>query len=230
MFATLPINQNSNAGHDIQQIEDATSNAVRRSLPRYDTRLWLRPDLWSRKVVSGVTLLKVTQDCIYERVQPGAHQQLAFCAAAPEGLTISPRGCERLPAVMRRCRDQFVEAEALLGNHGGTPRTRVNRSAIYIYCKLGVVDIRHGDTHAAKLRLSILLDDGWWDGAAAPLSHIGCHGHPKRSRKRCLGITMLLPKRSTHRKYAKAQPQKQYAWLATEHGDSHGTWPRSCHA
>ena len=161
MFATLPINQNSNAGHDIQQIEDDTSHEAMRSLPGYDTRLRLRPDLRNRKVVSGVALLKIIQERIYERVQPGAHQRLAFCAAAREGLTFSPRGCEHRPAVVGRCRDQFGEGEALMDNHDGTPGTRGNCNAIDIYCKLGVVDIRHGDTHAAKLRLSILLDDGW---------------------------------------------------------------------
>src|SRR6516225_2780540 len=82
-----------------------------------------------------------------------------------------------------RCRSQFVEAEALLDNHGGTPRTRCNCRAINIRGKLGVVDVRNGDTHAAKLRLRILLDGGWWDGGAAALSHIECHGRPERSRK-----------------------------------------------
>ena len=68
MSAKLPIRQNRNAGHDIEQIEDAASRHTRGSLPGYGIRLRLRLDLRSRRRVSGVTLLEITQERIDERV------------------------------------------------------------------------------------------------------------------------------------------------------------------
>jgi hypothetical protein len=130
-----------------------------------------------------------------------------------------------------RCRDHFREVEALSDNHCRRPRTGGNRRAVNIYYKLAVVDTRRGDSDIAKLRLRILLDHGWSDGADAALVNIGCHGNSKRSREWYQRLTTLLPKGSMKRKYAegKAQSKSHHAWLAAESGDVQGIRARSCH-